>query len=200
MRPRDPGFGLRHPQLPGAGPGVGELRHPERRACRAARRRPCYRMDFPARPPVACAIPAKLVEALGIASAGDPDVPGSDGGLRRSKTKSAPCNRNMDVLAEVEAFAVIVTAPAKEVDFVSRFFAPRGGIAEDPVTGSAHCTLVPYWSKRLEKRSLHAYQVSAPRRRVVVRGPRRPGDYQRKCRAISGGGHRCLIRIQIFLS
>ena len=67
----------------------------------------------------------------------------------------------MDVLSQVDAFAVIVTAPATDVDFVSRFFAPRGGIAEDPVTGSAHCTLVPYWSRRLGKNSLHARQVSA---------------------------------------
>ena len=45
-------------------------------------------------------------------------------------------------------------------DFVSRFFAPRAGIPEDPVTGSAHCTLIPYWSERLEKQDLHAFQVS----------------------------------------
>jgi len=55
---------------------------------------------------------------------------------------------------------VIVTAPDGEVDFVSRFFAPLAGITEDPVTGSTHCTLVPYWSKRLSKKQLHALQVS----------------------------------------
>ncbi len=60
-----------------------------------------------------------------------------------------------------EAFAVIVTAPGEKVDFVSRFFAPNAGIPEDPVTGSAHCTLVPYWSARLGKKKLHARQVSA---------------------------------------
>ena len=56
---------------------------------------------------------------------------------------------------------VIVTAPGKQVDFVSRFFAPQIGIDEDPVTGSAHCTLVPYWSARLGRTSLRARQVSA---------------------------------------
>jgi predicted PhzF superfamily epimerase YddE/YHI9 len=66
----------------------------------------------------------------------------------------------MDLLSQLDTFAVIVTAPGDEVDFVSRFFAPRAGIAEDPVTGSAHSTLVPYWSKRLVKSSLHALQVS----------------------------------------
>ncbi|MEM8562605.1 MAG: PhzF family phenazine biosynthesis protein [Pseudomonadota bacterium] len=55
---------------------------------------------------------------------------------------------------------VIVTAPGNDCDFVSRFFAPRFGIDEDPVTGSAHCALVPYWSKRLNTRELRARQLS----------------------------------------
>ena len=56
---------------------------------------------------------------------------------------------------------VIVTAPGDEVDFISRMFAPNHGIDEDPVTGSAHCTLTPYWSRRLGKTTLTAQQVSA---------------------------------------
>jgi len=67
---------------------------------------------------------------------------------------------DMQLLTQVDKFAVIVTAPGKDVDFVSRFFAPAKGVPEDPVTGSAHCTLIPYWSKRLGKKKLHAYQVS----------------------------------------
>jgi predicted PhzF superfamily epimerase YddE/YHI9 len=64
-------------------------------------------------------------------------------------------------LAGLESgFAVIVTAPGDEVDFVSRFFAPGAGIPEDPVTGSAHCTLIPFWSDRLSKSRLHARQIS----------------------------------------
>jgi predicted PhzF superfamily epimerase YddE/YHI9 len=55
---------------------------------------------------------------------------------------------------------VIVTAPGGDCDFVSRFFAPTAGINEDPVTGSAHCTLIPYWSQRLGKSRLFARQVS----------------------------------------
>ena len=58
-------------------------------------------------------------------------------------------------------FAVIITAPGEEVDFVSRFFAPNAGIPEDPVTGSAHCTLIPFWAERLGKQELHARQLSA---------------------------------------
>jgi predicted PhzF superfamily epimerase YddE/YHI9 len=63
-------------------------------------------------------------------------------------------------LLRIESIGVIVTAPGKEVDFVSRFFAPRVGVPEDPVTGSAHCTLIPYWSRRLGRKKLHALQVS----------------------------------------
>jgi len=55
---------------------------------------------------------------------------------------------------------IIVTAPGEDCDFVSRFFAPQRGIAEDSVTGSAHCTLVPYWAARLGRKQLHARQVS----------------------------------------
>jgi predicted PhzF superfamily epimerase YddE/YHI9 len=55
---------------------------------------------------------------------------------------------------------VIVTARGKDVDFVSRFFAPKYGVNEDPVTGSAHCALIPYWSKKQRKKELVAHQVS----------------------------------------
>ncbi|HEY7516514.1 MAG TPA: PhzF family phenazine biosynthesis protein [Vicinamibacteria bacterium] len=68
---------------------------------------------------------------------------------------------DMAKAAALDGHAVIATAPGREADFVSRFFAPAFGIAEDPVTGSAHCTLVPYWSARLGKKRLRALQVSA---------------------------------------
>jgi predicted PhzF superfamily epimerase YddE/YHI9 len=67
---------------------------------------------------------------------------------------------DFDELGKLDAFAVLVTAPGREVDFVSRFFAPKAGIQEDPVTGSAHCTLTPFWAERLGKRVLRARQVS----------------------------------------
>jgi predicted PhzF superfamily epimerase YddE/YHI9 len=63
-------------------------------------------------------------------------------------------------LAELHPYGVIATAPGAKVDFVSRYFGPSFGVDEDPVTGSAHCTLVPYWSKRLGKPKLVAHQVS----------------------------------------
>jgi predicted PhzF superfamily epimerase YddE/YHI9 len=66
----------------------------------------------------------------------------------------------MSKLAAFAVTGVIATAPGNDCDFVSRFFAPAYVIPEDPVTGSAHCTLVPYWAKRLGKISLVARQVS----------------------------------------
>lgn len=67
---------------------------------------------------------------------------------------------NMAALAALEDRMIIATAPGEKVDFVSRCFAPRAGIPEDPVTGSAHTTLVPYWSTRLGKADFHAIQAS----------------------------------------
>ncbi len=118
-------------------------------------------MDFPAREPKRCDTPARLAEALGKApletweSRDYLAVYEAEDDVR----SLAP---NMDLLAKVGRFAVIATAPGRgDVDFVSRFFAPAQGVAEDPVTGSAHCTLTPYWSKRLGKTRFHALQVSA---------------------------------------
>lgn len=72
-------------------------------------------------------------------------------------------------LAAVDARGVIVTAPGTETDFVSRFFAPNVGVPEDPVTGSAHCALAPYWSARLGRTSLTGAQLSARGGLVHVR-------------------------------
>ncbi|MEN9216239.1 MAG: PhzF family phenazine biosynthesis protein [Gloeomargarita sp. HHBFW_bins_162] len=68
---------------------------------------------------------------------------------------------NYPQLSRLDCLGVSVTAPGRGVDFVSRFFAPNMGISEDPVTGSAHCALAPYWGKRLGKTVLHAQQLSA---------------------------------------
>ena len=69
-------------------------------------------------------------------------------------------NPDFGVLSKTGARGIIITAPGKEVDFVSRFFAPGVGIDEDPVTGSAHTTLTPYWADRLDKNELSAKQIS----------------------------------------
>jgi PhzF family phenazine biosynthesis protein len=116
-------------------------------------------MDFPSRPPAESEVHPKLVEALGakpetVLAARDYLV------VYASEDELRKLEPDMQSLAQIDKFAVIVTAPGKDVDFVSRFFAPAKGVPEDPVTGSAHCTLIPYWSKRLGKKKLHAYQVS----------------------------------------
>jgi PhzF family phenazine biosynthesis protein len=123
-----------------------------------------YSMDFPSRPPEPVEVYPGLVPALG----GKPEsvlaardyfvVYGTEEELRALKP-------DMPGLMNIDRFAVIATAPGgasgtQPADFVSRFFAPAKGVPEDPVTGSAHCTLIPYWSKRLGKKTLHAYQVS----------------------------------------
>jgi predicted PhzF superfamily epimerase YddE/YHI9 len=66
----------------------------------------------------------------------------------------------MAKVAALDGFGVIATAPGDDCDFVSRFFAPKVGVPEDPVTGSAHCTLIPYWAERLSKNELFARQIS----------------------------------------
>jgi len=116
-------------------------------------------MDFPARPPAEVTAPPGLIDALGatpkqILAARDYVC------VFDSEEEVLAIRPNMDKIAALDRFAVIVTAPGKTCDFVSRFFAPAKGVPEDPVTGSAHCTLVPYWSKRLGKTKLHARQVS----------------------------------------
>ena len=66
----------------------------------------------------------------------------------------------LNVIKKLPYDGIIITAPGENVDFVSRFFAPKFGIPEDPVTGGAHCELIPYWSKRLNKKNMIAKQLS----------------------------------------
>lgn len=117
-------------------------------------------MDFPARPADPVGMPAGLESALGIRPA---EVLQARDLLvvLESEDQVRKLRPDMVRMTALEAFAVCVSAPGDRVDFVSRFFAPKAGIPEDPVTGSAHCTLVPYWAERLGKTSLVAKQVSA---------------------------------------
>ena len=77
-----------------------------------------------------------------------------------SQTEIENLNPDFSSLAQIKTRGVIVTAPGDTVDFVSRFFAPASGIDEDPVTGSAHCALAPFWKEKLDKDILQAKQVS----------------------------------------
>lgn len=77
-----------------------------------------------------------------------------------NETSIAALTPDMPAVAALHPFGLIVTAPGDRHDFVSRFFAPRVGIPEDPVTGAAHCALTPLWAKRLNKSTLKARQIS----------------------------------------
>lgn len=77
-----------------------------------------------------------------------------------SEKTIASLSPDMAILCNIPSMGVIVTAQGHESDFVSRFFAPQSGIPEDPVTGSAHTTLIPYWSKKLGKQNMNAKQLS----------------------------------------
>lgn len=117
-------------------------------------------MDFPSRPPVQVAIGDDLACALGIRpleAHKARDLMAVLGSAREVRSLAPDFEKLADIK---DAMGVIVTAPGEDVDFVSRFFAPGVGIPEDPVTGSAHCTLIPYWSKRLGKKELNARQLS----------------------------------------
>lgn len=116
-------------------------------------------MDFPARPASPIDPPEHLQKGL----------PGTLGKVYKSRDymvvyESEEIVREMEPkffeLGRLDCTGIVITAPGDEVDFVSRFFAPQAGILEDPVTGSAHCTLAPYWAERLGRTELTARQVS----------------------------------------
>lgn len=117
------------------------------------------RLDFPARPGRPAAASPALTALLGrppaeVLMARDLMVVlPSEADVRAFQPDAAR-------ISALDVFGMILTAPGDQVDFVSRFFAPAAGILEDPVTGSAHCTLVPYWAERLGRTKLLARQIS----------------------------------------
>jgi PhzF family phenazine biosynthesis protein len=126
-------------------------------------------LDFPAGHPERAAAPPGLVEALGREPLeiwkGTTDYLV----VYEVEEHVATLSPNVGDLGRVEARGIIVTAPGQQVDFVSRFFAPRVGVPEDPVTGSAHTLLTPYWSARLGKPVLSAMQLSKRQGRLRCR-------------------------------
>ena len=120
-------------------------------------------MDFPSRRPEPVRATPPLLEALGgnpveIWAARDYMV------VYETEEEVRALDPDMTLLSKIDRFAVIVTAPGNAgehaCDFASRFFAPAKGVPEDPVTGSAHCSLIPYWAERLGKTHMYARQVS----------------------------------------
>jgi PhzF family phenazine biosynthesis protein len=117
-------------------------------------------LDFPANMPIRTALPDDFVKALNITPVqcfrGKEDYLL----LYKSQKEIEALMPDFRYLEKVDARAVIVTAPAEKVDFVSRFFGPRVGVDEDPVTGSAHTVLIPFWAEKLGKTEMKALQLS----------------------------------------
>ena len=123
-------------------------------------------LDFPAYPGETVSCPAALARGLG----GEPEevVEGPNFmAVFAAETEIAAIAPDFNTLATLHPRGVIVTAPGDGCDFVSRYFAPSFGVPEDPVTGSAHCMLTPYWSARLDRKRLQARQISARGGRLV---------------------------------
>ena len=117
-------------------------------------------LDFPADPPEKIDDPQKLLDAIG-----KPAVESYRGSsdymlLYDTQRDIEDISPDFARLSEIDLRGIIVTAPGNDTDFVSRFFAPKLEINEDPVTGSAHTTLTPFWSERLGKKALTARQLS----------------------------------------
>jgi PhzF family phenazine biosynthesis protein len=119
-----------------------------------------FEMDFPSRKPTQKTVTPSMEQALG--------VPVLEAHLARdmlllveNEKIVTTIHPNLECISQIpDAFGVIVTAKGNEVDFVSRFFAPNAGIPEDPVTGSSHSTLIPFWAERLHKTKMVAKQLS----------------------------------------
>lgn len=119
-------------------------------------------MTFPRRPPEPCPTPDAVVRALRGRRPEATLVARDHLAVLATEAEVRALDPDLGAVRELPEHGLMVTAPASTpgLDFVSRFFAPQVGIPEDPVTGSAHCTLVPYWSARLGKKRLEAAQVS----------------------------------------
>jgi PhzF family phenazine biosynthesis protein len=121
-----------------------------------------YTLDFPARKPVHCELPDAIKRSLGkqpietlkardylLVYACEEDI------------RNIYINRQLLDEINIDPGGIIVTAKGNNCDFVSRFFTPQASIFEDPVTGSAHCSLIPYWAEKLHKTEMAAMQLSA---------------------------------------
>lgn len=118
-----------------------------------------YFMDFPAEEPFPCELSTKIV--LGLRASPEKILRSTDYIIvLKSEQEVRELSPDYRKIAQLDSRGIIVTAQSESCDFVSRCFYPKTGIDEDPVTGSAHCQLMPYWVRRLKKSSLTARQLS----------------------------------------
>lgn len=120
-----------------------------------------YKMDFPSRMPISDILPPIISKSLNIQP--KEILKSRDYVLiyeNETEIRNIKIDQQLFDQINLEPGGIIVTAIGDNCDFVSRFFTPQASILEDPVTGSAHCSLIPYWAKKLNKKELYAQQVS----------------------------------------
>ena len=118
-----------------------------------------YTLDFPSRPPRRAELTTKIVEAIGKEPAEFWQARDMLA-IFDAEQYIRALKPDMSLMSQLDSFAVMATAKGTDCDYVFRFFAPQSGIPEDPATGSAQCTLVPYWAEKLGKTTFHARQLS----------------------------------------
>lgn len=129
-----------------------------------------YLMDFPAHPPSESLPVADLTAALGVSPIEAYRNDSNYLAVLEAPQTVRDLQPNMQAIAALDRPGLIVTAQdGRDHDFVSRYFAPAKGIPEDPVTGGAHCMLVPYWAERLQKTEFKAYQASSRGGEIIAR-------------------------------
>lgn len=127
-------------------------------------------MDFPVRPYETVIAPPELAEALGVIPVEVFTAATNYMVLLESAKVVRELAPNITALAQLDRTGVVVTAAGdSDYDFVSRYFAPAKGVPEDPVTGGAHCGLVPYWAQRLGKTEFRAFQASKRCGEIICR-------------------------------
>lgn len=118
-------------------------------------------LNFPARmPELKTEYPEELLKGLGISNP-VAVYKSRDYVVELEKQKDVEnCKPDFSLLNKIDVIGIVITSPGRDCDFVSRFFAPNCGIPEDPVTGSSHSTLIPFWAEKLNKKKMHALQLS----------------------------------------
>jgi PhzF family phenazine biosynthesis protein len=120
-----------------------------------------YTLDFPARMPTQCGTPSQLLPSLGVSNVVEVLKSRDYFVVLPDEEAVKNCEPDFNLMKELDTIGVIVTAKGRSVDVVSRCFYPGAGIQEDPVTGSAHCNIIPFWADKLNKTKLVCDQLSA---------------------------------------
>ena len=118
-------------------------------------------MDFPSIPGTVTEVPVGLADAMGGIAPVEFLRAVKNMAVLADEAAVRAVEPDLEYIKHMDGYGLVVTAPGTDTDCVCRYFGPQAGVNEDPVTGSAHCTLVPYWSEQLGKAEIHSRQVSA---------------------------------------